>query len=157
MFTDVTPGAYVLTETVPAGFSQTQPASDGIPVTLAAGGSSINNVFGNFHGILTGTISGVKFNDANGNGVPDTGEGGLPGVTITLSGTGLTRTTVTGTDGASLSAAFRSERTRCPRRSRRVSSRPPAGARDVAATVDFGHQAVSVLPSETARSARFPA
>ena len=69
LFTDVTPGAYVLTETVPAGFSQTQPASDGIPVTLAAGATSLDNVFGNFHGILTGTIAGMKFNDANGNGV----------------------------------------------------------------------------------------
>jgi hypothetical protein len=54
-----------------------------ITVTLAAGGSSIANEFGNFRGVLTGTIAGAKFNDLNGNGVRDAGEPGLAGVTIT--------------------------------------------------------------------------
>jgi len=36
-----------------------------------------------------GTISGTKFNDANGNGVRDAGEAGLPGWTITLNPGGL--------------------------------------------------------------------
>jgi serine-aspartate repeat-containing protein C/D/E len=86
LFTDVTPGSYLLTELVPSGFTQTMPASDGIPVTLASGGTSIGNVFGNFHGILTGTISGVKFNDLNGNGVRDLGEPGVSGIKMTLDG-----------------------------------------------------------------------
>src|SRR5262249_37349140 len=74
LFTDVTPGSYVLTEVVPPGFSQTKPASGGIPITIASGGSSLDSVFGNFRGILTGTVSGLKFNDLNGNGVQDPGE-----------------------------------------------------------------------------------
>jgi len=109
IFTNVTPGTYVLSEIVPAGFTQTTPAPPGtITVTLASGGSSINNLFGNFRGILTGTVSGLKFNDLNGNGVRDAGEPGLAGVTITLTPPldtpppppGSSRTTVTGPDGS---------------------------------------------------------
>lgn len=103
LFTNLTPGNYVLTETVPSGFTQTQPgtATGSIPVTLTAGGSSIANAFGNFRGILTGTISGAKFLDINGNGVRDPGEAGQAGVTITLAGPAgfASRTAVTGTDG----------------------------------------------------------
>jgi hypothetical protein len=65
------------------GFSLTVPALNSITVTLAAGGSSIANEFGNFRGVLTGTIAGAKFNDLNGNGVRDASEPGLAGVTIT--------------------------------------------------------------------------
>jgi serine-aspartate repeat-containing protein C/D/E len=146
LFTDVTPGAYVLTETVPAGFSQTQPASDGIPVTLVSGGSSIDNLFGNFHGILTGTISGLKFLDANGNGVMNAGEGGLAGVTITLAGGGLTKTAVTGSDG---SFSF----TGIPFGTYTLSETVPSGFQQTTppspgtlpATLDFGHQTVTGL------------
>lgn len=105
LFTNVTPGSYTLSETQRQGFSLTVPAANSIPVTLAADGTSINNVFGNFRGVLTGTISGVKFNDLNGNGVRDAGEPGLAGVTITRTGSindpaGASLTTVTGADGA---------------------------------------------------------
>jgi hypothetical protein len=65
------------------GFSLTVPALNSITVTLAAGGSSIANEFGNFRGVLTGTIAGAKFNDLNGNAVRDAGEPGIAGVTIT--------------------------------------------------------------------------
>ncbi|MDQ2869445.1 MAG: SpaA isopeptide-forming pilin-related protein [Acidobacteriota bacterium] len=101
LFTNVTPGPYFLIETTPAGFTQTTPASGFITVTSVAGGSSINNLFGNFRGILTGTISGTKFLDVNGNGVREAGETGQPGVTFTISGPiGFTpRTVVTGADG----------------------------------------------------------
>ena len=147
LFTGVSPGSYVLTEVVPTGFSETVPPTDGIPVTLVAGGSSINNVFGNFHGILVGTVSGVKFNDLNGNGVRDAGEPGLSGVTITLSLTGTTpRTAVTGSDGT---FSF----TNVPFGSYTVSETVPAGFAQTApaapgtltALVDFGHQAVAGL------------
>jgi SdrD B-like domain/Prealbumin-like fold domain len=145
LFTDVQPGSYVLTEVVPAGFTQTMPASGGIPVTLTAGGTSLNNVFGNFHGILTGTISGLKFEDRNGNGVRDASEPGMSGVTITLSGAPQ-RTVVTGADG---SFSF----TAVPFGTYTLSETVPAGFQQTAppspgtllAVLDFGHQAVSGL------------
>jgi serine-aspartate repeat-containing protein C/D/E len=83
LFTNVAPGAYILSETLRQGFSLTVPAANSIAVTLAPGGSSIDNTFGNFRGVLTGTITGTKFLDVNANGVRDAGEPGLPGVTIT--------------------------------------------------------------------------
>ena len=86
LFTDVAAGSYTLSEVLRQGFSLTVPAANSLAVTLASGGTSINNVFGNFRGVLTGTISGTKFNDLNGNGVRDAGEPGLAGVTITRTG-----------------------------------------------------------------------
>ena len=83
LFSNVAPGSFVLSETLRQGFSLTVPALNSIPVTLVSGGSSIANEFGNFRGVLTGTITGTKFLDANANGVRDAGETGLPGVTIT--------------------------------------------------------------------------
>jgi serine-aspartate repeat-containing protein C/D/E len=83
IFTDVAPGTYTLSEVLQPGFSLTVPALNSITITLAAGGSSIANEFGNFRGVLTGTITGTKFLDANANGVRDAGETGLAGVTIT--------------------------------------------------------------------------
>ena len=87
LFTNVTPGSFVLSETQRQGFSLTVPALNSIPVTLAAGGSSIANEFGNFRGVLTGTITGTKFLDTNANGVRDPGEPGQSGVTITRTAT----------------------------------------------------------------------
>jgi hypothetical protein len=83
IFLDVAPGTYTLSEVIQPGFSLTVPALNSITVTLAAGGSSIANEFGNFRGVLTGTIAGAKFNDLNGNAVRDAGEPGIAGVTIT--------------------------------------------------------------------------
>ena len=101
LFTNVTPGAFFLVEAVPAGFTQTTPANGVITGTLAQGGSFLTAVFGNFRGVLTGTISGLKFLDVNGNGVQDPGETPQAGVTFTISGpTGFApRTAVSGPDG----------------------------------------------------------
>lgn len=101
LFTNVTPGAFFLVEAVPAGFTQTTPASGVITGTLAQGGSFLTAVFGNFRGVLTGTISGLKFLDVNGNGVQDPGEGPQANVTFTISGpTGFSpRTAISGADG----------------------------------------------------------
>jgi len=146
LFTDVAPGSYVLTEVVPTGFTQTMPASDGIPVTLASGGTSLNNIFGNFHGILTGSISGIKFNDLNGNGVQDSGEPGLAGVTITLSSASQPpRSIVTGSDGTftftGVPFGTYSVSEIVPPGFVQTSPAPPGTPQVV--TLDFGHQTVT--------------
>jgi hypothetical protein len=84
LFNNVSAGTYVLNEAVPEGFTQTVPASGGITLTLVPDGSSLDNIFGNFPGILKGKISGLKFNDVNGNGLRDTGEPAMPGITFML-------------------------------------------------------------------------
>lgn len=87
LFTNLSAGAFTLSETQRAGFSLTVPALNSIAVTLASGGSSIANEFGNFRGVLTGSITGSKFLDVNRNGVRDPGEPGVAGVTITRTAT----------------------------------------------------------------------
>jgi len=83
LFSGLAPALYVLTQTPPAGFTQTQPVTlPGYSVDLTLGGSSLNNIFGDFRGTLTGTLAGVVFNDLNGNGVRDPGEPGMAGVTV---------------------------------------------------------------------------
>jgi hypothetical protein len=66
-----------------------------LSVTIAAGATSANNNFG----YVTGTISGFTYVDANKNGVRDSGEAGIGGVTVTLSG-GATATATTAADGS---------------------------------------------------------
>jgi uncharacterized surface anchored protein len=98
-FTGVTPGAYTLAEVVPVGFVQTAPGGPGtFIVTVTAGQNATGFLFGNRAAI--GSISGTKFNDANGNGVKDTGEAGVSGVTIRLTNSvGAVLTTTTDTSG----------------------------------------------------------
>ena len=84
-FDGIAPGSYSLSETLPAGFEQTVPGGDGlIAVTVTPGAVSSGNVFGNHALPQTGSIVGLKFNDANGNGIQDAGETGLGGVTINV-------------------------------------------------------------------------
>jgi uncharacterized protein (DUF2141 family) len=66
-----------------------------LSVTIAAGATSANNNFG----YVTGTISGFTYVDANKNGVRDSGEAGIGGVTVTLSG-GASATATTAADGS---------------------------------------------------------
>lgn len=80
-FLNLVPDDYTITETLQAGWMQTLGASN--PVSVAPG-QIVNDVnFGNFQ---LGKISGMKFNDSNGNGVKDPGELGLSGWTINLAG-----------------------------------------------------------------------
>ncbi len=95
-FAHLPPGSYTIYVTPPAGFVAT--TSNPVVVSLAAGGSAGAN-FG-FQG--QGTVSGVAFNDANGNGVRDPGEANIGGLVITLvpaSGPVVTTTTTVG-DGS---------------------------------------------------------
>jgi hypothetical protein len=78
-FANLLPGTYRVREAPQAGIVQTTPN----PATITLGGgqdvSGVN--FGDFRLI---SISGVKFQDTNGNGVRDSGEAGLRGWTIFL-------------------------------------------------------------------------
>lgn len=78
----VTPGTYTVREVVPSGYRLTTPTSGFISVTVA-GTNTVSNInFGQEQLSLSAT--GVKWNDANGNGLRDPGEGVLSGVRIYL-------------------------------------------------------------------------
>ena len=82
-FTNLTAGDYLVVETDLAGYVSTTPNS--IAATVSAGGSATVN-FGDYrlpNAALSG-ILGMVFEDANGNGVQDSGETSLSGVTIEL-------------------------------------------------------------------------
>jgi RHS repeat-associated protein len=76
-FANVAPGTYTVQQAAQAGNTPTgQPG----PITVQGGGTYTANV-GSF---VNTSISGIKFNDLNGNGVRDPGEPGIPGRTIQL-------------------------------------------------------------------------
>jgi protocatechuate 3,4-dioxygenase beta subunit len=78
-FSDLGPGTYTVQEEVPAGWTPTLGGS-GYTVTPTSGTNSTGNDFANFQ---LASISGKKFNDANGDG-QTAGDAGLSGVTINL-------------------------------------------------------------------------
>lgn len=96
----LTPGAYTVTETVPAGWTNTQPGgAASVTVTIPASyGTTTDFWFGNQQDPLPGELCVEKYNDANGNGVRDVGEGPLQGWTFTRSGGGMP--TLSGATGA---------------------------------------------------------
>ena len=112
-FTGLRPGDYSLTGGTPAtGFTEgtaipgtaggTASGADEISdITLAAGTTASNYLFAITPTTSTGTasIAGAVFADADDDGVRDTGEAGIPGVTVTLNGP-VTQTATTGTDGS---------------------------------------------------------
>jgi hypothetical protein len=76
-------GTYVIREVGQPGWVQSAPGGDGsYTVSVNPGDNLTGFDFGNF--LTTGSISGMKFNDINGNGVPDPGEPGLGGWTVYL-------------------------------------------------------------------------
>ncbi len=79
-FSSVGPGTYTVEEVVQSGYAQTSsPAS--YAETTASGQDVSGLDFGDF---ATDTLSGEVFTDTNGNGVLDSGEPGLSGVTVDL-------------------------------------------------------------------------
>ncbi|MBS4029238.1 MAG: T9SS type A sorting domain-containing protein [Ignavibacteriales bacterium] len=75
-------GIYTVSEALQSGWLQTKPQSPGTYRDTISGGSNFTgNDFGNFK---LGIISGILYNDVNGNGVRDVGEGGLTGWKIRL-------------------------------------------------------------------------
>ena len=96
-FTGLVAGTYHVHEVQQAGWVGITPVSGVYNVTLTAGGKVKNENFGNFK---LGSISGMKFNDINGNHKKDANEPGLLGWTITLTGPhGYASTTVTDVNG----------------------------------------------------------
>lgn len=92
-FPNISAGFYKVVETGLSGISQTFPAS-GAPnyVTLGVGEVKTGVDFGNQH-VPPGTITGIKFNDTNSNGIQDSGEGGIAGISIILYPSGFSATT----------------------------------------------------------------
>jgi protocatechuate 3,4-dioxygenase beta subunit len=85
---NVIPGGYTIREELPAGYECSVGTIGDFDTcereaTVAASGTSANNNFGNFR---RASISGLKFNDPNGNGTQDVGEDPIAGVTIYLDG-----------------------------------------------------------------------
>ena len=93
-FDNVTPGRYTVVETDPAGFGSS--TSNTVIVSLGANGSATAN----FGDIQPGQITGQIYNDINGNGTHDAGEGGMGGVVVALYQTGLRATVVTAGNGS---------------------------------------------------------
>ncbi len=98
-FNNLASGTYTLTETQPASpANQTGKNTAGSSggnaiisnvvssIPLADGAAATGYLFAEVPLVSTG---GSVFEDANGNGVKDNGEAGIPGVTVTLSGTGV--------------------------------------------------------------------
>ncbi len=86
-------GGYTIAETQPAGFLDGKDTI-GTPggttgndvfsaITLPSGTTGTNNNFGE---LLPSSLSGFVYNDANNNGIKDVGEAGIPGATVTLTG-----------------------------------------------------------------------
>ncbi|MBS4027962.1 MAG: T9SS type A sorting domain-containing protein, partial [Ignavibacteriales bacterium] len=85
-FTSVPAGNFTVSEVVQSGWTQTLPASPGTySVTLSSGQSVTGKDFGN-QAIQYSSISGILFNDLNGNGVKEGGETGLANWRIRLAG-----------------------------------------------------------------------
>src|SRR6266545_38792 len=94
-FSSLTPGSYTVRETDPNGYTST--TANSVPVNVVAGGTTSAN----FGDQQVGTISGIVFNDLNGNGLQDGSESGLGGVTIQLlNSAGTVVATTTTTNGA---------------------------------------------------------
>ena len=92
------PGSYTACETAPTGYTQSYPTAStpnttacasphsgrGWVVVLTSNSTDSGNDFGNFQ---NATVSGMKFKDADADGIKDAGEGGLGGWIIHLFGT----------------------------------------------------------------------
>lgn len=91
-FTNLNVSWYKVREVGVFGMSQTFPAN-GAPQYVNTNNEEKTGIdFGNQQ-VSPGRIIGKKFNDTNGNGLQDIGENGISGINITLSPSGIIRTT----------------------------------------------------------------
>ncbi|MGV3710768.1 MAG: SdrD B-like domain-containing protein, partial [Gemmatimonas sp.] len=111
-FTNLNPGIYTVCTAVPTGYVQSPSnvgSNEGVDsdgtganncatVTLAAGENKIDPDFGIYCKPTTGAIGSYVWNDENKNGIQDSGEKGISGRTVTLTGA-ANRTTTTDSYG----------------------------------------------------------
>jgi len=96
-FSGLRAGSYTITSPSTAAGENLETASS-LSVSLTAGQSSTGNDFG-YVFPSNASISGTVYSDANKNSVLDSGETGIGGVTVTLSGPNGTVTTTTASNG----------------------------------------------------------
>ncbi len=98
-FDDIGTGSYTVTELVPANMYATSPTS--IPVSITQQQGDVTGV--DFLNARYCSVAGTKWNDADSDGIHDTDEVGVRGVTITLSKNGdVVATATTASDGTYL-------------------------------------------------------
>ena len=112
-FTGLRPGNYSISEAQPAGYLEgtdalgtpfggsaaTQDVFSGLTIPLGTNAAGANYLFGE---LRPASINGFVFSDANDDGAEQVGELGIPGVSVTLSGTddlGQSVSTTATTDG----------------------------------------------------------
>ncbi|MBK8986885.1 MAG: carboxypeptidase regulatory-like domain-containing protein [Chloroflexi bacterium] len=97
-FTGIATGTYTITEQLKPGWTQTFPLPPGNHVVLFVPPQVIGNLnFGNY--IQPGEIHGQKFFDADGDGLQDPGENGLPNWTIQVQSNNVVTSTTTDNQG----------------------------------------------------------
>ncbi|HLN27115.1 MAG TPA: SdrD B-like domain-containing protein [Gemmataceae bacterium] len=111
-FGNLRPGTYVVTKTPPAGYLEGKSTLGSLggtvgtdqfsAITENAGAAGVNYNFGE---LLPASLSGFVYLDANDSGVKVAGDGGISGVTVTLTGTNDLGTSIdtsetTGTNGS---------------------------------------------------------
>ena len=118
-FPNLRPGGYTVAETDPSGYldGQVTPGLGGGTVagrtiTVATVTPGLIDTGNNFAELLAASLSGFVYVDANNSGVFNSGDAGIPGVTVTLTGTDdlgdpLSVATTTGADGSYAFAGLR--------------------------------------------------
>ena len=97
-FTNLPPGDYTIVQEQPNAYGSSTPNT--IAVSLTKTGLTDQNF-----GETLGSLSGMVYADVNRNGIHDAGEPGIPGVTVTLTGTDINgnsvnRTAITDVNGS---------------------------------------------------------
>ncbi len=112
------PGTYTITETLPSAYLANAAnvgivngASDGAVVSATKIGSVVlaesqSGVSYNFGDIKPVTVAGTVYEDTNDNGTLNSGEPGIAGVTVTLSGTSDQGTSITATTTTNASGVY---------------------------------------------------
>ncbi len=119
LFENVAPGTYTVTEVQPTthldgaespgtnGASIPASTNDTFSVTVGAGESSTGNNFGErIAPVVPASVSGVVYEDANNNGIQDSGEAIIGGVTITLKDSGGNTVATTTSDSSTGAWSF---------------------------------------------------